>query len=262
MEIHILGSLVLTQGAQRWGVTSRRVSAVLGLLALAPGQPMPFDHIVDELWGNEQMANAKNALQANVTRLRKLLASVTGRKGSDLVRTVGGGYLLDVPPESVDAHRFLTLAERGGALVDRDPVLAVRVLEEALGMWRGAALLDLCEGYRCRTQAAHLEERRLTAYEDLMTAKLAVGVERVPVSELRHLAAEHPGRERLSELLMLALYRDGRQTEALDVFHRARRRLAEDLGLEPGRSLHEVYEAILNQDDMLGRPRGSLVLTR
>lgn len=261
MEIHILGSLVLTQGSQRWGVASKRVSSVLALLALTPGQPVPFDQLVDELWGDGRIANAKNALQANVTRLRKLLASITGRQGSELVRTVGGGYLLDVPTESVDAHRFLNLANRGAALVAQEPALAVELLERALGMWRGAALLDVCEGFRCRTEAAHLDERRLTAYEDLTTAKLAVGVERVSVPELRQLAIEHPGRERLSELLMLALYRDGRQTEALEVFHGTRRRLADDLGLEPGRSLHEIYEAILKQDDILGRPRRSLALT-
>ncbi|MFF8290564.1 BTAD domain-containing putative transcriptional regulator [Streptomyces sp. NPDC016309] len=242
-------------------MTSKRVSSVLALLALAPGQPVPVDQLMDELWGDERMANAKNALQANVTRLRRLLASVAGRDGRDLVRTVGTGYVLDVPAESVDAHRFAGLADRGAALVGPDPALAVRLLEKALGMWRGSALLDVSEGFRCRSASVRLEERRLTAHEDLVTAKLAVGVERVPVPELRQLAAEHPGRERLSELLMLALYRDGRQTEALDVFHRARRRLAEDLGVEPGRSLHAVYEAILHQDDTLGRPHGALALT-
>lgn len=261
MEIHILGSLALTQDTQRWGVASKRVSSVLALLALTPGQPVPFDQLVDELWGDGRIANAKNALQANVTRLRKLLASITGRRGGDLVRTVGGGYLLDVPAESVDAHRFLTLADRGAALVARDAAPAAEVLEQALGMWRGPALLDICEGFRCRTEAAQLDERRLTAYEDLITAKLAVGAERVSVPELRHLAVEHPGRERLSELLMLALYRDGRQTEALEVFHGTRRRLANDLGLEPGRSLHEIYQAILKQDEILGSPRRSLALT-
>ncbi|MEU9714600.1 AfsR/SARP family transcriptional regulator [Streptomyces sp. NPDC047976] len=236
-------------------MASKRVSAVLALLALSPGQPVPFDQLVDELWGDGRIANAKNALQATVTRLRKLLVSVTGRQGSDLIQTVGGGYVLHVPKESVDAHRFLALADRGAALVGADAPRAVEVLEQGLGMWRGAALMDVSEGFRCRTEAAHLDERRLTAYEDLVTAKLAVGLERVSVPELRQLAAEHPGRERLSELLMLALYRDGRQTEALEVFHDARRRLADDLGLEPGRSLHEIYQAILKQDDALGRPR-------
>ncbi|MFE7558210.1 BTAD domain-containing putative transcriptional regulator [Kitasatospora sp. NPDC057500] len=260
MQIHILGPLLLTQGTRSWGVTSKRVGSVLALLALAPGRPVPFDQLVDELWGDERIANAKNALQANVTRLRKLLASVAGGEGRDLVRTVGTGYLLDVRPESVDAHRFVTLADEGTALIGRDPAGAALVLAEALDMWRGAALLDVVEGFRCRTASVRLEERRLAAYEDWATAKLAVGAERVPVPELRQLATEHPGRERLSELLMLALYRDGRQTEALDVFHQTRRRLAEDLGVEPGRSLHAVYRAILHQDDILGSPHGPLML--
>ncbi|MCC2274672.1 AfsR/SARP family transcriptional regulator [Streptomyces sp. ET3-23] len=260
MEIQILGSLALAQGSQRWGVASKRVSAVLALLALNPGMPVPFDQLVDELWGDRLIANARNALQANVTRLRKLLSSLSGRPGSELVRTISGGYLLDITPESVDAHRFLALADRGAQLVPTDPALAAEVLEQALGLWRGAALLDVSEGFRCRMEAAHLDERRLTAYEDLVTAKLAAGRDRVSVPELSRLAAEHPGRERLSELLMLALYREGRQTEALEVFHGTRRRLAVEMGLEPGRSLHEIYEAILNQDDALGRPRRSLAL--
>ncbi|MEV6684092.1 AfsR/SARP family transcriptional regulator [Streptomyces sp. NPDC051130] len=245
----------MTQGSQRWGVASKRVGAVLALLALSPGQPVPFDQFVDELWGEGRIANARNALQANVTRLRKVLAAITGRQGSDLIRVVSGGYVLDVPRESVDAHRFLTLADRGASLVGPDARRAVEVLEQGLGMWRGAALLDVSEGFRCRTEAVHLDERRLAAYEDLITAKLAIGEERVSIPELCHLAAEHQGRERLSELLMLALYRDGRQTEALEVFHQARRRLAEELGLEPGPALHEIYQAILRQDDSLGRPR-------
>ncbi|MET9081701.1 AfsR/SARP family transcriptional regulator [Streptomyces sp. NPDC090075] len=241
-------------------MTSKRVSSVLALLALTPGQAVPFDQLVDELWGDDRIANAKNALQANVTRLRKLLASVAGSEGRELVRTVGTGYLLDIRPESIDAHHFVALADEGAALLGHDPAVAAHVLERALGRWRGAALLDVGEGFRCRTASVRLEERRLTAYEDWVTAKLAAGMEGAPVPELRQLATEHPGRERLSELLMLALYRDGRQTEALDVFHQARRRLAEDLGVEPGRSLHAVYQAILHQDDALGRPRGSLSL--
>ncbi|MFI9644789.1 BTAD domain-containing putative transcriptional regulator [Streptomyces sp. NPDC052040] len=237
------------------------MSSVLALLALTPGRPVPFDQLVDELWGDEPIANAKNALQANVTRLRKLLVTVAGGEGRQLVRTVGTGYLLDLRPEAIDAHRFAALADEGAALLGRDPAAAAVLLEQALDMWRGVALLDVSEGFRCRTASERLEERRLIAYEDWVAAKLAVGSERTPVPELRQLAAEYPGHERLSELLMQVLYRDGRQTEALDVFHQARRRLAEDLGVEPGRSLHAVYQAILHQDDVLGPPRGSLVLT-
>ncbi|GAA2398733.1 AfsR/SARP family transcriptional regulator [Streptomyces glaucosporus] len=229
------------------------------LLALSPGVPVHFDQIVDELWPNQSMANPRNALQANVGRLRKFLKTVAGQGGDLLVRTAGNGYVLDVPAEAVDAHRFVEMADTGTELVRRDPVGAVAKLESALSLWRGPALLDACDGLRCRVRAAYLEERRITAYEDLIESKLAIDVERVPLAELRQLADEHSGHERLSELLMLALYRDGRQGEALEVFHGARRRLADDLGLEPGRALRRVYQAILNQDETLGEPRRALL---
>ncbi len=144
---------------------------------------------------------------------------MTDHDGAELLRTAGNGYLLDTPADSVDAHRFLELAGTGAELAATDPARAIDTLEAALALWRGPALLDTYEGMRCRIQAAHLEERRITAYEDLTAARLSVDAARVPVSELRQLAAEHSGRERLSELLMLALYRDGRQAEALEVFH-------------------------------------------
>jgi DNA-binding SARP family transcriptional activator len=252
MEIQILGSLAVTHGESRYGVASTRVRTILALLAVSPGTPLPFDQLVDELWADRPMGNARNALQANVGRLRKLLESVTGRRGDELVRTVGSGYALEIPAESVDARRFLDLAAQGAAHVEHQPAMAVQLLEAALGLWRGPALFDVCDGMRCRIEAAQLDERRLSVREDLITAKLANGEERGIVPELRQLAAEHPERERFSEQLMLALYRDGRQTEALDVFHRARRRLASELGLEPGRALRRLYQAILVQDQVLG----------
>lgn len=259
MEINLLGSLYLTQGREQYTMASKRASVVLTLLALSPGTPVLFDQIVDELWADRSMTNARNALQANVGRLRKFLKMVTGQDGDTLVRTVGSGYVLDVSANVVDTHRFVEWAETGAALVRRNPVEAITKLESALALWRGPALLDTCEGLRCRVQAAYLEERRITAYEDLTAARLRVDAERVPLAELRQLAIEHSGRERLSELLMLALYRDGRQEEALEVFHGARRRLADDLGLEPGRGLHRAYQAILTQDDALGEPRQALL---
>ncbi|MFE0171841.1 BTAD domain-containing putative transcriptional regulator [Streptomyces sp. NPDC059002] len=259
MEINILGSLNIEHDGERTVPASQRASFILSFLALTPGCPVSFDQIVDELWAGRSMANARNALQANIGRLRKILKDVTGMNGDLVVRTVGTGYLLDVSPEAVDANRFVNMADKGGVLCQRDPRAAVAQLEAALALWRGPALLDGSDGLRCRARAADLEERRVTAYEDLVAVKLAIDAERVPLAELRQLAAEHSERERLSELLMLALYRDGRQAEALEVFHGARRRLADDLGLEPGRALHSAYQAILTQDEGLGEPRRALL---
>ena len=153
MEVHILGSLALSDGNRHWSVSSKRVSTVLTLLALSPGTPVRFDQLVDELWADNPIANERNALQAAVTRSRKLLASVAGQQGSALLRVVSAGYLLDIPAESVDAHRFVEVADRGTGLVDRDPVAAIGVLEQALGMWRGPALMNAREGFRSRLEA-------------------------------------------------------------------------------------------------------------
>jgi DNA-binding SARP family transcriptional activator len=234
---------------------SKRLTAILALLALSPGRTLLADQLEEELWEGRTLANARNALQASVGRLRRFLESITGLRGDELIRTVGGGYQLDVSADLVDAHRFREQARAGADLVASDPAAAAVVLEDALALWRGPALMDTHDGLRVRIAAADLEERRITGYEDLTTARLAVDPHRISLSELSGTAAEHPERERLSELLMLALYHAGRQAEALEVFHRARRKLAEEMGLEPGRALHRAYQAILQQDDILGEPR-------
>jgi DNA-binding SARP family transcriptional activator len=255
VEIQVLGSVSVWYGNHRHAVVSKRMNAILALLALSPGRAIPAYQLEDELWTGRTLSNARNALQAGVSRLRRYLESITGLRGDELIRTVGGGYQLDVPAELVDAHRFRERARTGADLLAGDPALAAVTLEEALFLWRGPALMDAHDGLRVRIAAADLEERRITAYEDLTTARLAVDPHRISLPELHGTAADHPERERLSELLMLALYHAGRQAEALDVFHRARHRLADELGLEPGRALHRAYQAILEQDDVLGQPR-------
>jgi DNA-binding SARP family transcriptional activator len=191
------------------------------------------------------MRNARNALHANIARLRRLLASTTDVSGDDLVRTTGGGYVLDVPQESVDVQRFESLAREGASLIKRDPHRAIELLREALALWRGPAMADAGDGARCQTAAAYLHEQRLTTEEDLMSARLAIGEEWLATSELAQLVAEHPGRERLSEYLMLALYRSGRQSDAISVFQSTCNWLSSELGLQPGRALQELYQAIL-----------------
>lgn len=255
MDILVLGSVSVRYGTRQHAVVSKRLTAILALLALSPGRTILADQLEDELWASRTLTNARNALQASVGRLRKHLGSITGLRGDELIRTVGGGYQLDVPAGSVDAHRFREQARSGADLVTGDPALAAVVLEEALSLWHGPALSDVHDGLRVRIATADLEEQRITAYEDLITARLAVDPHRISLPELRGTAAEHPERERLSELLMLVLYHAGRQAEALDVFHRARRRLVDDMGLEPGRALHHAYQAILEQDPRLGEPR-------
>lgn len=251
MRVNLLGPLSIVYGGRKYGVDSVRVRALLALLAMSPGTAVSHDRIAAELWPGRQLGNTKNALQANVLRLRKLIHAVTGSRGDELVRTMSSGYLFDVPAEAVDCHRFAALSERGSALVETDPRLAIDLLGQALALWHGQALSDVGEGPVSRLDAEWLEELRLSAREDLISAKLRIGADRGVVYELKKLATEHPERERLHEQLMLVLYRTGRQTEALDVFHQVRKRLTTELGLEPGQGMSDLYRSILVHDQVL-----------
>ncbi|MET0233314.1 MAG: AfsR/SARP family transcriptional regulator [Kibdelosporangium sp.] len=246
MRIDLLGPLAVSAPGRRSVVGSRKVRTLLARLALSPGVPVPFDQLVFELWSDQPMGNARNALQANIARLRKILGD------ADLIRTLGSGYLLDVSPQAIDVHRFQYFAEQGTARVTRSPSEAIALLEQALRLWRGPALCDVTDGAWCRAEAARLTERRLTVREDMISARLADPEDRTVVSELKQLVAEHPERERLSEQLMLTLYRSGRQSEALNVFHYTRTRLGKELGLQPSRALRSLYQKILVQDVVLG----------
>ncbi|MEO3872016.1 AfsR/SARP family transcriptional regulator [Nonomuraea sp. B12E4] len=256
MEIGILGPVWTVAGGRLRLIRAKKVRTMLAVLALHPGRVVLFDELTDELWPESSLGNARNALQANALRLRKQLEEwVPG--GGRLVRTVDHGYILDIAPHDVDANRFAEQADRGAGLVDRRPDLAVQELRAALALWRGPALFDTEMGLRCRAAAVSLSERRAAAQEDLIAAQINCGRERLVVPELRRLVAQHPERERLSEQLMLALYRSGRQTEALEVFHTARRWLSNELGVEAGHALHSMYRAILNQDPVLAQPIAS-----
>jgi DNA-binding SARP family transcriptional activator len=249
IEIEILGPLAVVAGS-RYPVGGTKVRATLAMLVLDAGRVVSCEELVDELWGDRPPRNAKNALQAHITRLRRLLDA----HGARALKTVDSGYLLDLPREALDANRFQHLVLSGAQSVARRPETAVEQLEMALELWRGPALLDAGQGARCRAAAFWLEECHVIAREDLMAARLALGDERSVASELEHLVAQHPLRERLYELLMLALYRGGRQADALDVFHRLRRRLGDDLGLQPSVALQRRYRAILAQDPALAMP--------
>lgn len=222
------------------------------MLALRTGQVVSFDELIDELWGETPLRNARNALQANVTRMRRSLGQL-GLDASEqgVIRTVGSGYLLSMPTDGLDANRFLQQAKEGHNLIRRQPEKAVKLLQGALAMWHGPALVDVGDSPRCRAAALRLDEQRRLAHEDLIAAQLVAGEADAVVPELRQLHAEYPERERFSQQLMLALYRTGRQSEAIDIFHSTRRRLDEELGLLPGHELYRLYQAILTQDASL-----------
>lgn len=254
MQIDILGPVSVTVRGRTREVRAAKVRTLLATLALEGGRVVSCQELADELWAEDEVGYTSNALQAHATRLRKVLDEPGHARGTSRLRSVPGGYLLDVAPDCVDGHRFLRLASDGAAALARDPERSRRLLEMALGLWRGPALLDAGDGLRCRSAATLFAERRLTVCELLASARLALGDESRAVAELRRLVAQNPLSERFCELLMLALYRSGRQSDALQLFRATQQRLDEELGIRPGSALQRRHSEILSQDPALARP--------
>lgn len=249
MYLALLGPLCLSHNGREIMINSARARTALAVLGLHPDRTVSFEELIAELWSGRPIRDERNALHAIIARLRRLLSATDG--GSEIIRTVAGGYLFELPGSAIDVRRFESLSRDGAGLIKREPRRAIEVLREALGLWRGPALSDVGDGSRARAAAAYLDEQRLTAEEDLLAARLAIGEEWLVTSELKQLVDEHPGRERLSEYLMLALYRSGRQSEAVSVFQQTCNWLSDELGLQPGRPLQELYQAILLQSPSL-----------
>jgi len=231
---------------------------VLVDLALHTGHVVTMSELVEDLWGGSPPSSAAHTVENYVSRLRHLL-QVEGMAG--VLVSGGSGYRLNVSPEGVDALRFGELAAIGRAALDRgDPLAATGSLTAALALWRGPALADIQDSAFAPVAAQRLEGDRLAAFEYLIDARLALGQHREVLSDLERAVAIDPYRERSHAQLMVALYRCGRQADALAAFQRARFRLAEDLGLEPGRELRELERAVLLQAPELDPPRPSLLL--
>jgi DNA-binding SARP family transcriptional activator len=225
---------------------------MLATLALEAGRVISHLELADELWSGHPIGNPLNALQAHATRVRKVLGAPA--RGATVLRAVPNGYVLDVSRDRVDGNRFLDLAWQGAAALPDEPERALRNLEAALRLWRGPALLDAGDGLRCRSAGALFEERRLTVWEDLVSARLLLGDESQAIAELQQLTAQFPLRERFCELLMLALYWSGRQSDALELFRLTQRRLNEELGIQPAMPLQRRHAEILAHDPALAHP--------
>ncbi|WAX82215.1 AfsR/SARP family transcriptional regulator [Streptomyces sp. KMM 9044] len=222
--------------------------ALLGALVGKAGQVVPSDRLVDELWGEQPPANAANALQAHVARLRRLLPVTVGpgKRRHEWLVTRPTGYVLRLNGIETDAQRFARMVAEGRALIPVGPAGAADVLREALALWRGAALEGSGRGAICSAEASMLEESKLVAMEALYDACLRAGRGEEITGELEELTIAHPLRERFYELLVTALHRCGRQAEALITYERARHRLRHDLGIAPGPALRGRMEAILH----------------
>ena len=248
MEFRILGPLEVLDEGRPLPLGSPSQRALLAALLVNAGRVVSVDDLTESLWPEDPPASAKHALEVYVSRLRKQLHA----DGRARLEGKAPGYALHTDDDVVDAHQFEELVERGRtALAQRRPAHAADLLRRALDLWRGEPLADLPSERFARTAAGRLEELRLVAVENRIDAELALGRHGELAPELEALVAEHPLRERLRGQQMLALYRCGRQAEALEAYQDARRTLRDELGLEPGRSLQDLERAILNQDRQL-----------
>ncbi|GGQ04229.1 BTAD domain-containing putative transcriptional regulator [Streptosporangium pseudovulgare] len=252
MQFGVLGPLEVRSAAgEEIPVGGPRPRALLVMLLLNAGRVVGVTELIDGQYGDDPPAGAANALQAQVSRLRRNLPA-------GVVEFHGAGYRLAVDPGDVDVHRFERLAREGRRLLAAGHhEAAAGTLREALGLWRGPALADLPPGSFRRAREARLEELRLVAAEDLVEAELALP-EGTSVAELRRLADVHPLRERLRGQLMRALHAAGRQAEALEVFEETRRTLAEELGADPSPELAAVHLAVLRAAEPAPPPRRRL----
>ena len=247
----ILGPVGLCDGERRTVVGGPRQVALLALLLLNANRAVSSDELIDALWGDLGPQGAVKRLQVSIARLRRTLDTDAARE-EPVLRTVAGGYLLEVRPGEVDAEAFASLAEQGRrALHDGDPHHARSILCEALALWQGPALADVAFEEFALTEIRRLEELRLAALELRVQADLQLGQHGGLIGELESLVTAHPGRERFAAQLMLALYRCGRQGEALEVYARSHAHLSHELGLKPGPELRALQRSILDQDPAL-----------
>ena len=241
IEYGILGPLEVVGAEGPVTLGGQKQRALLALLLVRAGEVVATDRLVSELYGEHPPRTATTSLQNMVSQLRKLL-------GADALETRPPGYVLRVDPQHFDLARFEALAAEARRAAPED---RARFLHEALALWRGPPLADLAFETFAQGEIRRLEEMRLDALEARIDADLELGAGGELVGELEALVVEHPLRERLRGQLMLALYRGGRQADALRAYHDARRVLVEELGIEPGPKLKEIYTSILRQERTL-----------
>src|SRR6266566_4026583 len=253
LHFHLLGPLEVWRDGRPLRLGGERQRGLLALLLLHANEVVPSERLIEELYRGDPSGTAANALQAAVYRLRRVLED--GGNGDGLLVTRPPGYVLRATSEQVDLTLFETLAAQGrAALGDGDAVRAGTLLREALALWRGPPLADLALLEWAQPEVRRLEELRLATLMDRIDADLAAGNAAAVTSEVEALVIANPLQERLRGQLMLALYRAGRQADALAVYRETRELLRDELGLEPSRSLQQLERSILTQDAAIDAP--------
>lgn len=243
VDIRLLGPLEVASGGVKIPLGGPRLRSLFGLLALRAPRVVSKSALIDGLWSHHPPTGSATTLRAHIAYLRRRLA---GARLGGLITTAPPGYALTVRPVCIDSHRFEKLVSKGraasaGGFYEE----SVRHFTNALNLWRGDVLADCSLGDWAKAEAIRLQEMRLYTIEDLLTAELAIGRHAHVAAELESLVLRHPLRERLWELLMIALFRSGRQGDALRAYQRVRGVLIEELGVEPGGELQRLEAAIL-----------------
>ncbi|MBY8886390.1 AfsR/SARP family transcriptional regulator [Streptomyces sp. PTM05] len=256
MDIKVLGPLSAETGGVSIVPTAGKPRQILALLAVYANQVLPVPTLMEEIWGSEMPRSALTTLQTYILQLRRRLTAALGPDAlygsKDVLVTRHGGYLLQVQPGAVDVHEYDRLVAEGRKAADEgDARSASRLYREALGLWRGPALVDVKVGPMLEIELVRLEESRLGVLERRIDAELMLGQHAELVSELTALTRRHPLHEGLHAQCMAALYRSGRQWQALEVYQALRGRLVDELGLEPSPRLQRLHQAVLSGDPAL-----------
>ncbi|MCM2414186.1 MULTISPECIES: AfsR/SARP family transcriptional regulator [unclassified Streptomyces] len=256
MEIKVLGPLVAESGGTSVVPSAGKPRQILALLSVYANQVMPVPTLMEEIWGADMPRSALTTLQTYILQLRRLITHALGPDSPytarEVLATRHGGYLLEVIPGAVDVHEYDRLAATGRSAGESgDDETAAALYREALGMWRGPALVDVRLGPLLEIELVRLEESRLGVLEQRIDSDLRLGRHMQLLAELTSLTARHPMHEGLHAQCMVALYRSGRQWQALDVYQNLRRELADGLGLDPSARLQHLHHAVLAADPAL-----------
>jgi DNA-binding SARP family transcriptional activator len=251
LRFELLGPVRARRDPAELDLGSPQQRAVLAALLLARGRHVSVGTLIDALWGERAPRTAPAIVRTYVSRLRHCLQPEPGGPDSAVIRLVGDGYTLLLGSAALDLDDFERLSVQArAARADHETARAAGLFHAAQALWQGVPLAGIPGPY-ADTQRARLTELRVAVTEDGLAAEIDTGGHTGAIAQLWELQAEYPLRERLSELLMLALYRAGRQAEALDVFDKSRRLLVDELGIEPGPSLRDMHQRILQADGRL-----------
>jgi DNA-binding SARP family transcriptional activator len=251
MRFEVLGPVRGWHGSSEVELGSPQQRAVLAMLLLARGRQVSLDGLIGGLWEERLPRSAAGTIRTYIWRLRQCVDMQAGGTAGPLIESVGDGYALRLGPAALDLDAFERwVSEARAARLRQDTARGARLLRDALGLWHGVALAGVPGPY-ADARRVPLAELRMAAAEEKLAADISLGDHAVAIAELRGLLAEHPFREGLSELLMLALYKSGRQAEALDVFGGVRQRLGDELGIDPGPALQRMHQRVLRADRRL-----------